>query len=768
MKRDRLIAIAALGAVLALTAFAFAPVRQNDFVNWDDQANLLDNTSYRGLSPEHLRWMFTTFHAGHYQPLAWLTLGADYLVWGIKPLGYHLTSGLFHLANTALVFALAMRLLGRGRDAHADERAHAERELGAPPRMEARETRVVVAAAFAAAFFAIHPLRVESVAWATARRDVVSGFFFLVALLAYVGMVDAAARARAAALRIASIAAFALALLAKSIVAPMPVLLLVLDVYPLRRIRAEGASRRDAATRLIVEKLPYFALSLLFVVVGMSAQSANEDTPGLSKFGVFDRVAIACYGLGFYVRKTLLPSDLSAAHILPPSFGPLSPPFLASILLVVVVTGALLAARRRWPAGLATWLAYGVALAPVLGLVQVWRQIVAERYSYVACLGFALLAGGAVLRLSGAWRGRDGDAPRFGAVERATPRTRFIAVALGASALLGALVLQTRREVQAWRNTESLWQHALVANPENYVALYNLGVEYAGRQDFANAVEMYDRALAARPDLPNAHAGLGTAQMALGRWEDAARHLDAAAAENPRDALALTNLAAARARLRDYAGALDAADRAIALSPNAPEAHANRGAALHGLARYGDAAASYREATRLVPTSREAWRGLGHASWMAGRRTDAVAALREAVALDSLDTESANMLAWTLATSDDATLRNGAEAVLLAERALRVRGESIRVARTLGANDSRGYLVAGSAELRAAAIEAAQRFDTYAAALAEAGRFDEAVAAAENAAAIAREGDDALLAKEFNARAASYRSGKPFREAVPE
>lgn len=758
MTRDRLVARLALAVVLALAAFAFAPVLGNGFVNWDDQANILENTAYRGLSPEHLRWMFTTFHAGHYQPLAWITLGADYLVWGMRPFGYHLTSVVFHLANAALVFLLARRLLSaaqEGGDERAAARFRERRDGGEDARREPQGPRIALAAALTAALFAIHPLRVESVAWATARRDVVSGFFFLVAVLAYVGSVDAASRSRGGArgLRIASIGAFALALLAKSIVAPLPLLLLVLDAYPLRRLRAVNGGLRFAAVRIAIEKAPYFALALLAVLVGIAAQSANEDTPGLSEFGVVDRAAIAAYGLAFYVRKTLLPAGLSAAHILPPSFDPRALPFVASAAFVIGATAVLVAARRRWPAGLAAWVAYAAALAPVLGLVQVWRQIVAERYSYVACIAFALLAGAAALRLA-APRDDGRRAPR-----RTFPRALLVAIALVAP--LAILTWRTRTEAHAWRDTESLWKHALAANPRNYVALYNLGVEYSGRRDFANAAEMYERALAARPGLPRADAGLGTAALALGRWDVAARHLAAAAAVNANDALVLTNLAAARARLRDFAGALDAADRAIAIDASAAEAHANRGAALHGLARYDDAAAAYGEAARLAPASRDAWRGLGHAAWMAGRRADAAAALREAVALDSLDTESANMLAWTLATSADAALRDGPEAVRLAERALRVSGDPIA---PLTAGLPEHILVGESEPRRIAAIATAQRFDTYAAALAEAQRYDDAVRAAERARDFARTADDARLVEEFGARAALYRAGRPFRE----
>src|SRR5579862_3115769 len=206
--------------VACAVVVAFAPVWNCDFVNWDDSINLLENPAYRGLSAAHLRWMFTTFRGGHYQPLSWVTLGFDYTLWGMQPRGYHLTNLLLHTANALLVFALARTLL-----------RHA-----ATPRA-AEDSRLTFAAACAALVFAIHPLRVESVAWVTERRDVLSGFFLLLTVLAYVRMTDACRQERDAGGRWrvwygVSLGTFILSLLSKAWGMTLPLVLIVLDVYP--------------------------------------------------------------------------------------------------------------------------------------------------------------------------------------------------------------------------------------------------------------------------------------------------------------------------------------------------------------------------------------------------------------------------------------------------------------------------------------------------------------------------------------------------------
>jgi hypothetical protein len=210
--------------IAAVVLVAFAPVWNCEFVNWDDDKNLLNNVLYRGFTPAHLRWMFTTFHVGHYQPLSWVTLAVDYALWGMQPRGYHVTNLVLHTANALLVYALALALLPR-----------AAAPCGRASPSAADGISLSIAAAVAALFFAIHPLRVESVAWVTERRDVLSGFFLLLTVLAYLRMVDARPAGAWRTWFGLSLGCFILSLLSKAWGMTLPVVLLVLDVYPLWR-----------------------------------------------------------------------------------------------------------------------------------------------------------------------------------------------------------------------------------------------------------------------------------------------------------------------------------------------------------------------------------------------------------------------------------------------------------------------------------------------------------------------------------------------------
>ncbi|MGH7264514.1 MAG: hypothetical protein ACREMB_06605, partial [Candidatus Rokuibacteriota bacterium] len=344
---------------LALVAVVpFLPALRGGFV-WDDVANFVGNPDYRGLGWSQITWLATTAYKGHYIPLTWATFGLDYLLWGMTPRGYHLTNLVLHAVNAALFYLLARRLLARGTTL-----------AGSP---------LTVAAVAAAGFFAVHPLRVESVAWVTERRDVLSGLFFLLAVLAYVAAADTAG-ARRRRLLVASIAAYAAALASKSIVMTLPAVLIVLDVYPLRRLPGRLRDWLGPATRALwLEKLPYVLLTLAGAATAYWAQAIETD---LGTYPWAARVAVAAYGVWFYVARTAWPVGLSPLYEVPIPLDPFEPRFVASAVIVVAITGVLVLLRRRWPAGLATWAYYGILLGPVTGLVvRAGFQLAADRYS---------------------------------------------------------------------------------------------------------------------------------------------------------------------------------------------------------------------------------------------------------------------------------------------------------------------------------------------------------------------------------------------------
>src|SRR2546422_2164398 len=249
----------ALPGILVLVVLTcFLPTLGNDFVAWDDDLNFTENPNCRGLSWSNLRWMLTTVHGGHYQPLSWMTLGLDYVVWGMNPVGYHLTNLLLHAANAVLFYFMALRLLRASvPGGHADG-----------------SWALTLGSGFATLLFAVHPLRAESVAWITERRDVLSGLFYLAAVVAYLRDCDGAVPEgrRTRKWYWASLGLFALALLSKAMAVTLPVILLALDAYPLRRLGAVGGGWPWASLRAVVmEKLPFFLLSL---AAGITAQVA--------------------------------------------------------------------------------------------------------------------------------------------------------------------------------------------------------------------------------------------------------------------------------------------------------------------------------------------------------------------------------------------------------------------------------------------------------------------------------------------------------------
>src|SRR5213594_3818418 len=428
---------AVIPLVIAFSTFAaFLPTLQNQFVSWDDDKNFLENPYYRGLSWTHLRWMWTT-HLGHYIPLTWMTLGLDYLPWGMNPVGYHLTSLLLHVTNAVVFFFVVRWLLTR-----------------ALPSPSEHGYALAVSSGVAALVFAIHPLRVESVAWVTERRDVLSGLFYLVAILLYLRACEGGARGRG--WYWLSVAAFVGALLSKSMVVNLPVVLLILDVYPLRRLGGAAGWWSEPARRVYVEKIPFVLLAAAASAIAVMAQSSVHAAASLAQLSVPSRLAVSAYGLSFYLWKMVVPLNLSPLYELPPTVNPWAPPFFLSYGLVLAITAIILALRRRVPGLPAAWLAYIVVLLPVLGILQSGPQIAADRYTYLAGLGWAVLAGAGLLST---WR-------------RWPP---FVLTGL-AVVLLSGLGTLTWNQVEVWHDSEKLWTHALAIDPKTSMAQFGLEI----------------------------------------------------------------------------------------------------------------------------------------------------------------------------------------------------------------------------------------------------------------------------------------------------
>lgn len=529
-----------------LTLAVFAPALRNGFV-WDDQFNFVDNPHFRGLGAAQIWWMLTTAWSTHpgwggqWIPVTWASFALDYLGWGTNPVGYHLTNLVLHAANAALFFALARRLLARA--------------IGT-----AGEGALRLGAMAAALFWALHPLRVESVAWATERRDVLSGFFFLLTVLTYVRAAETPGPRRGRWLAV-SVGCYALALASKATVITLPAVLLVLDAYPLARLRGRWRER-------LLEKAPYVLLAAADAALTLHALRVAASLTPSGQYPLPARIAMALYGLWFYVGKTVFPLGLSPLYELPVRVSPLDPPFLASALAVLAVTAGLWRWRRRWPAGLAVWMGYAVLLAPVSGLAHVGYHLTADRYSYLPCLGPALLvgAGAAVVSASA----------RRPALRPAYARLTLVGLAVW---ILGLASLTTG-QVRAWVDAETLWQSALDVDPACGICHGNLGAALERQGLLPPAIAHLEEALALRPDQVGFQRNLGLALLRSDRPAEAVTHFRLALAAIPGDPDLRNYFGLALVRVGQPDEALEQFRLALRLDPSHAEARANLAALL--------------------------------------------------------------------------------------------------------------------------------------------------------------------------------------------
>jgi protein O-mannosyl-transferase len=597
--------------VVAAAAVPFLPSLRADFVNWDDPANFLSNPGYRGLGWEQLRWMCTSTLLGHYIPLTWLTLGINHAVDGMNPRGYHLVNVLLHAFNAGLFFLVARRLLAAAFGVW--------RETGA----------IAWGAAMAALAFGVHPLRAESVAWITERRDVLCGFFYLLAVLAYVRGTDGG-RGLTRKWQVLSLAALVAALLSKAMAMTLPLTLLLLDIYPLGR-------RRLGWRAILREKIPYAIVAGSGAVVAVVAVSSGAAWTGYDAYGPGARLAMVAYSLWFYPSRLVWPIGLSPLYELPARVDLFHATFLEPMLFVAAVTGVFVALRRVFPAGLTAWIHSAIVLAPVSGVVHAGHQLVHDRYSYLSGLGFALLAGGGLTWVIARWGSRrHGPIP----VVAATAAALMIVVGWGGAAW---------RQTGIWMNSENLWRAAVRAEPDCATCRNNLGavlarLAEAGSADLAEAEGHLHAAMQLRPERPDPYHNLGALLVRQKRHEDAEAVLETYVRRFPALSDAPLLLGMLRRDQRREADAIVLLRHALALDQASTEARqelgqalANQGARLLEAGRPEAAAPLFREAAGLLPGDSLPLRNLGHALLEVGRTAEAVAALDGAVNLAPRD-----------------------------------------------------------------------------------------------------------------------------------
>lgn len=598
--------VAVLAVLLAAAAFvAFLPALECGF-NFDDEKIITDNENFRGLTWPNLRWMFSTFLMGHYHPLTWISLAVDYHFWGMEPWGYHLTNMLLHAANAGLVFLLLLRLMSR---------ASRGKETDAPDR---RPWREICGAALGALLFAVHPLRVESVAWVTERRDVLSSFWLLCTVLLYLRaqtVVDRSVQRRCFA---ASFVAYVLSLLSRAMGVTLPVILLFLDWYPLRRIGGPRTWAAPDQRRVIVEKLWYLVPAIVFAVIAPTAQTRTGAAIELDRLGVLERFAQAAYGLVFYVQKTLLPVGLAPFYELRLPLEILSAKYLASFAAVIAAVITVVLMRRSRPALTVAAAAYAILLSPVLGFFQSGQQEVADRYSYLPAICISALVAGLIVH----WCARR--------------ETRASGATIAWLVLLAVCVMTplTWRQCRIWKTPLSLWEHGVACQPDSYWPAYNLGCALAKSDQTQKAIDTFERVLKLEPRHVSARFNLGNAFQEQGRWADALDQYDRLLERHPDDHLAHYEKGRVLLHLERFAEAEASFIAALRLRPEYPKASVNLGVALARQGRHEEAVERFNVAVELQGELRDAFYNLGISLEALGRSDEALDAYQKAVIAD--------------------------------------------------------------------------------------------------------------------------------------
>jgi protein O-mannosyl-transferase len=583
--------------VLIVVTFAiYGQVIRHQFINLDDASYITENSMVtHGLSPKSIAWAFTTFYASNWHPLTWISHMIDCQLFGLNAGGHLLVNSLIHSVNAALVFWFLLRATG------------------------ARWPSAVVAT-----LFALHPLHVESVAWAAERKDTLSTLFGLLSLIAYVRYAKSLSWKDYALVA----GALALGLMAKPMLVTWPLVMLLLDYWPLERFeKSEVKSQWSTVRDLVIEKIPLFIIVAVSCAVTYAAQSHGGAVRTFVESPIWLRLPNAAIAYAKYVWLTLWPHNLALFY---PYTDINGWNFINAAIVLIAITAFCLSQKKQRPCLIVGWLWFLGTLVPVIGIVQVGGQAMADRYHYIPSIGLF-------------------TAVVFGLLDVVTQTRNVLKIALTFTiAVLAILAILTFRQIQLWRNTFTLFEHTLrIAPTKNLPIEYNLGLAFGeiGEYDEAaahfekalaidqnfplalltmgvtrakqgrttEAIDFYQRAIRVKPNLQQAHAGLGLALIRQRKVQEAAKELREAARLDPTDSETRTNLALVLAELGQISEAIEAAQEAVRLTPNNAEAHNNLGIILFGTGKTRESIPEFEAALRLNPTLETASKNLQQA-----------------------------------------------------------------------------------------------------------------------------------------------------------
>jgi protein O-mannosyl-transferase len=654
----------------AITLVVFGQTIRYDFVNFDDDLYVYNTPAIKsGLTLKGMASAFTNPHARNWHPLTTLSHMLDCQLYGLNAGGHHATNIILHIIAVLLLFRALRQITG-----------------------------AVWKSALAAALFAVHPLHVESVAWVSERKDGLSAVFFFLMLDAYGRYARAASIIRYVAVAVL----FAAGLMSKPMLVSVPLVLLLLDYWPLRRFERsfstsekskipKAGDQRRVLRFLFLEKIPLFILSSVACVITFVIQ--KRATGAIPPLPFLWRVQNAFASYVIYVWKTLWPAHLAVFYPHPNDTLP-SWEVIFAIVLLLTITAAAIVFRSQRPYLLTGWFWYLIMLVPVIGLVQVGEQGHADRYTYLPNIGLFVVM---------VWFAAD-----VATVRRS--RSRLAVAAAVAVSTIFALAWAAFIQTSYWRNSETLWTHALSVTSYNDVAHNNLGYLCADHGELDKAISHFECAARIRSDKRDAHYDVGSAFVQM-------------------------NLADALARKGQSDEAMIHYEEAIRLQPNYGDAYYNRGNVLFAKGRIDEAITDWEKALQIQPNDADAHTGLGNALLRKGALREAIANYEQALALAPEDPHSRNNIAWVLATASDGSIRDGTRAVGFAQEAVQLSG-----------GREPGFL------------------RTLAAAYAESGRFSEALAVAQQAAVIATMQGKTDVANRLKKDLVLYRGSLPLRE----
>jgi tetratricopeptide (TPR) repeat protein len=726
---DRWLALGVCIFLAVIIWVVFGQTLGHEFVNFDDDKYVYENPEVaQGLTLSGIIWSFTNVHSFNWHPLTWISHMLDCQLYGMNAGGHHLTNVLLHTASAILLFLVLRRMMG----------LRPEKGIGATT----PQAGVLWRSAFVAAVFAIHPLRVESVAWVAERKDVLSGLFFMLTLWAYVHYAQGATsdawpafavlrRGRPVTRKPAAVPAttpspvtrhpslfyglvllfFALGLMCKPMLVTLPLVLLLLDYWPLGRLsrlhsvpawqagvkcQVSGADSPvpphvsrftfhvsrlvPEMSHLLLEKLPLLGLAVASCAVTIFAQKALIQS--FEKLSLPLRMGNASISCVAYLGQMFWPSRLAIFYPFAAGGVGVLEVVLSVVLLAGISTGVFLL-RRRCPCFLTGWLWYLIMLMPVIGIVQVGIQARADRYTYLPQIGLYLMLTWAAVDLCAGWR------------------HRRVVLGGGSVIILTALIICARTQTAYWRNSESLWTHTLACTSDNYTAHNILGNALLQKGKADEAIAHYQTALQIKPDYVEAYNNLGNALLQKGRVDEAIAHFQ----------------------------------MALQIKPDYVVTSYNLGNALLQNGKVDEAMVQFQTALQIKPDYAEAHNNLGNALFKKGRVDEAIVQFQTALQIKPDSVDVLNNLAWLLATGPDTHLRDGVQAVQYAGRACELTHYGVP-------------LLVG----------------TLAAAYAEAGRFDDAISTAQKACALASASGEQDLLERNRKLLALYRAHQPYHE----